>query len=168
MTPETIHFAGNDRVPNNPRLPVLHYHGALQSCTGSTSPEAAEAMLTGNGWPAAWRAGIFPYHHYHSTAHEVLAVVSGKASVMLGGPDGPAVTLQIGDVVVLPAGTGHCRMSASPDFLVVGGYPEGQDVDLCRDPADDAVRQRIREVPVPATDPVSGKGGPLAGLWQAR
>jgi uncharacterized protein YjlB len=73
--------------PNNPR-PLLLY-------TGAVSPDPAEIkhLFTANGWPSAWRNGIYPYHHYHSTAHEVLGVYGGSATVLFGGSDGALVRL---------------------------------------------------------------------------
>jgi uncharacterized protein YjlB len=69
-------------------------------------------------------------------------------------------------VALLPAGPGHCRLSASADFLAVGGYPPGQRPDLCRAAATPEMATRIARVPFPACDPVGGKGGPLLSLWQ--
>ena len=127
-----------------------------------------EALLSGNGWVGAWRNGIYPYHHYHTTSHEVLVVTSGVAQVTFGGPKGETVELTVGDMAVLPAGTGHRCLSANQDFEVIGAYPEGQeDWDLKRGTPDKTDLQRIAELPCPKTDPVYGTEGPLLKLWHS-
>jgi hypothetical protein len=70
-----------------------------------------------------------------------------------------------GDVLVLPAGTGHCNAGSSDDLLVVGAYPNGMRRDPRRgDPAErDEVLANIAAVPLPDTDPVHGQDGPLNG-----
>jgi hypothetical protein len=69
----------------------------------------------------------------------------------------------VGDVLVLPAGTGHRNIGSSADLLVIGAYPDGMSWDLRRgDPAEhDEVLANIHAVPLPKSDPVSGAAGPL-------
>lgn len=163
---ETYLIAAHGWVPNNARLPVILYCAALplQSC--ERMAEAFEAAFAHHGWPAQWRDGIYNYDHYHSTAHEVLGVAAGSALVILGGPDGIEVTLSAGDALLLPTGTGHRAQRSSDDFLVVGGYPEGQQWDICREAPSEEARRRMAALPFPGTDPVAGMDGPLARHWR--
>jgi uncharacterized protein YjlB len=163
VTPETYHFDDDGRIPNSP-LPVLVYHDDEDVAAGAA---ACEALFAANGWGGSWRDGIFDFHHFHSTAHEVLGIAAGATEVILGGPSGQRFDVRTGDVLVLPAGTGHCRIGSSAGLLVVGAYPRGQTWDLRRgDPAEHAeVLANIARVPLPETDPVAGATGPLVGLW---
>lgn len=155
----------NGWMPNHPRLPVLHYRRVLEA-DGSDLATALEALFTGHGWPSRWRDGIYRYHHYHSTAHEVLGFASGTARVMLGGPNGVEVGAAAGDVLLLPAGTGHCLIEASNDLLVIGAYPPDQEPDLRRSAASAAMTARIAALPFPTSDPVAGASGPLTREWR--
>jgi uncharacterized protein YjlB len=106
------------------------------------------------------------FHHFHSTAHEVLGITAGHAEVILG-PQGSRFEVGPGDVLVLPAATGHRRTASSADLLVVGAYPRDQRWDMRRgDPAEhDEVLANIARVELPDTDPVLGAGGPLVERW---
>lgn len=149
------YFADDGRFPNS-NLPVVIYRQALAAET--VSAEALEGLFEENGWPSQWRAGIYDYDHYHSTAHECLGIAQGSARLRLGGPKGRDVAVAAGDVLVLPAGTAHRRIGAEGDFLVVGAYPLGQDWDLLKGEESDRPEadKRIAAVPRPQTDPVGG------------
>ncbi|WEX90316.1 cupin domain-containing protein [Sinorhizobium garamanticum] len=164
MHVDDLMFAENEGIPNNPHLPVLIYHAAVDvSGDGATR---IEDRFHANGWRGVWRDGVFDFQHYHTRAHEVLAVARGKARLLIGGPAGKELEVMAGDVLLLPAGTGHCRIAASADFLVIGGYPPGQHADIQRGPATNADRQAIASVPLPQFDPVFGTDGPAVTLWQ--
>ena len=158
------YFADDGTFPNN-TLPLLIYQAAI--APADATPEAMEALFDGNGWPSQWRSGVFDYHHFHSTAHECLGIASGSARLLLGGPQGREFAVSAGDVIVIPAGVAHRRLSASADFLVVGAYPPGQNWDLLKgEPGErPGADQRIAKVPLPQTDPVGGQGGPLLEKW---
>ena|ERR1700733_5101920 len=166
MRLETHTFDDDGAIPNSP-LPVIIYHGALAS---DARAGAYERLFAGQGWLGAWRDGIFSFHHFHSTAHEVLGIASGTATVILGGPNGRHFELAAGDVVVLPAGTGHCNKGSSADLLVVGAYPDGMPWDLRRgDPAEhEQVLANIARVPLPDQDPVGGAAEGLVEMWGKR
>ena len=89
------------------------------------------------------------------------------ARLRFGGKKGEVLDVAAGDVAVRPAGTGHQKLSASADFLVVGAYPPDGTYDLCRGGAADHAKAlaTIPNVPVPNTDPVFGPDGPLVKLW---
>ncbi len=166
IEPLAIVFADDGLVPNNP-MPFLVYKGAVD--VGNDHPETTiEKLFGANGWGAMWRNGVYDYLHYHATVHEALGVARGHARVRFGGDAGKELDLAAGDVAILPAGTGHQCLSASPDFCVVGAYPPGPAMQITRPTAENHVKalKTIPQVKVPRTDPVMGEDGPLMKLWK--
>jgi uncharacterized protein YjlB len=164
---DAIRFEDDGAIPNN-RLPLLVYPGVV-AVTGPDPAAAFETRFAAHGWRGAWRNGIYPFPHYHSTAHEVLGIARGEARVRFGGGKGTVLTVRAGDVVVIPAGVGHQNLGASADLLVVGAYPGGADWDLCRGRPEERPRvlDNIAQVALPAADPVHGEDGPLLEHWRS-
>lgn len=160
---DTLHFDESGAIPNNPDLPVLFYRGALKD-----NPAKAESIFNANNWKNSWEGGVFDYHHFHSNTHEVLGVVSGAATLIVGGESGQKIEVKPGDVLVLPAGTGHKRLNSSEDFRVAGAYPDGKDHNLKTDENNQRTQFliEIKEVDLPSKDPVYGESGPLLSLWE--
>lgn len=154
--------------PNN-RLPLLLYRHAVS--VPEHEPAASfERLFAANGWQGSWRNGIFPYHHYHSTAHEVLGVYQGTATVQFGGENGMVHQIHRGDVVLIPAGVAHKNLGSSADFGVVGAYPAEQDWDMNYGKLGERPRadQNIARLALPKGDPVYGAAGPLWEKWAER
>lgn len=161
--PETLHFEPQDGFPNSP-LPVLIYRQVLAG-TGEELATAFESLFEAHRWRPQWRYGLLDFDHFHSTAHEALGIFCGHARIRLGGPGGDEFDVAAGDVLVLPAGTGHASLQSSRDFQMVGAYPPGQQWEIEQgDPDRLAEAQtRVAQVAMPDDDPV---GGELLALWQ--
>jgi hypothetical protein len=81
-------------------LPVMPYR---QAVAGPGLAERLETTFRRHGWGGLWRNGIFPWHHFHDDAHEVLGIARGHALVQLGGEAGPELRLEAGDVAAMEA-----------------------------------------------------------------
>lgn len=165
---ESLKLEDDGLVPNNHRLLLLLYRKALVWGKERSPADEIVARFRRHGWGGTWVDGIYPFHHYHASSHEVLGIARGHVDVQFGGPTGPTVRLEAGDAVVIPAGVGHCRRASSGDLSVVGAYPPGQENwDLRRATIEDreAALAIIPGVSIPSVDPVLGPDGPLSRLW---
>jgi uncharacterized protein YjlB len=168
--PITVMFDDDGIVPNNPRLPLVIYRGAID--VGDKTFDAGaiiDAVFDSNGWGRSWRDTIYDFVHYHSQIHEAMGVARGSAVVEFGGVKGRRLRVKAGDVAILPAGTGHRLIDASRGFLVVGAYPADGTYDECTDTREriDAAK-RIAKTHKPDADPVFGREGPLKTVWSGK
>lgn len=160
-------FEDDGTYPNNNKLRLIVYLQAF--CTiPDFSPEAIENVFCHNNWVNSWRNGLYTFHHYHSTAHEVLGIYSGWVKAQFGGSTGKVIYAKKGDVIVVPAGVSHRNIEQSSDFRVIGAYPKGQmwDMNYGNKGERPLADRKICEVPLPDKDPVFGKNGPLPQLWK--
>ncbi len=161
------HLSDDGTYPNNGLHPLLVYRKVLQLPDENRGKIIAE-FFESNGWTNSWEDGILNYHHYHSTAHEVLGVINGSARIQFGGSAGVSLMLEEGDVVIIPAGVAHKNISEDDsDFRCVGAYPDGQKYDMnMGDPKErPGTDNNIKNLPLPETDPVYGMEGPLLKNW---
>jgi uncharacterized protein YjlB len=161
-------FADDGRTPNNPWLPLVLYRTPIRLDARFDPAAIIEDIFAANGWRDSWRDGMYDYLHFHTRIHEVLGLARGHLRARFGGEKGRVLRLAAGDVVVLPAGTGHKRLSCSRDLLVVGAYPATGKYNEPR-PSEVSHAEAlaaIAKVRPPAKDPVYGRHGPLARLWR--
>jgi uncharacterized protein YjlB len=162
----TFRFKDDGIIPNHPQWPLVIYRGAVRLPHDLDPAAVFEDLFESNEWGDSWRDGIYDYAHYHSRIHEVLGIARGGGKVQFGGHRGRIVRLKAGDVAVLPAGTGHQRLSASKDFLVIGAYPPSGKYDECTSSEDHKrALTTIPKVGRPRRDPVYGAKGPLLRAW---
>merc|ERR1711967_149515 len=71
-------------IPNSP-FPLLHYPGLLSDKADCNTSKVYD-LFTANGWEINWifRYGPTQRSHYHSKAHECMAVLSGTATIRFG------------------------------------------------------------------------------------
>ncbi len=129
------HLFPTDLIPNSPR-PLLQYKNVLAQSSNSLHCDPAEVwdMFEGNGWEVAWifRYGATQLSHYHSRAHECMAVLSGTAMIRFGVADtsddldlntygsawedgGLELEAEAGDVFIIPAGIAHKTYNTQPE-----------------------------------------------------
>ena len=79
---ETLQYQFEDdgKIPNSV-FPLVIYKKAFD--IAENLDNIMETRFATNNWGNAWRNGIYPYHHYHSTSHEVLGIYKGTAQLVL-------------------------------------------------------------------------------------
>lgn len=133
-TVRQYHLFPTNYIPNSPR-PLLHYEHVLAIRPGRTHCDPGEVwdMFTKNEWHVAWifRYGQTQLSHFHSQAHECMAVLSGSASIRFGVADlsedldqntygsawedgGITLEAEAGDVFIIPAGVAHKTYNTKP------------------------------------------------------
>lgn len=171
VTPRRHRFKDDGATPNNPSLPLLHYPSAIVLPKEFDPAAVIETLFARHGWNDSWRDGVYDFLHFHTRTHEVLGIARGSVRVRFGGKRGKIIALKAGDAVVLPAGTGHQRVSQSQDLLVVGAYPASggrYDEPQPKDVDHEAAVAAIAKTRLPAKDPIYGGEGPLRKAWHER
>merc|ERR1712232_478484 len=110
------YLSGDGTFPNNDDFPLIVYQGA---CANYGRQRGAQTLVK-NGWTRPWAWGGFPYHHYHSTAWEALMCVAGTAQIQFGGPNGPTLDANVGDLILIPPGIAHKQVEATSNFTLLG------------------------------------------------
>ena len=124
-----------ERIPNTSiqKKPLLIYHSAFHPSISASTIEN-HLSIVGIVTPQ-WRYTMFSESHFHSTAHEVLCVASGKAKLCFGGENNPKrvePTVGKGDVMVVPGGVAHRLLEdIEGGFNMVGSYEAGKSWDIC-------------------------------------
>lgn len=164
IEPEKIYFKDDGQIPNS-KYPLLLYRNAF-NMRNDEGAKWLEKQFATNNWTNSWRNGVYSFHHYHSTSHEVLGVYSGTALLHLGGEQGQKIKVQAGDIIVIPAGVGHKNLG-SDNLGIVGAYPDGRSWDVNKGLPGERPKtdQNIAALPIPLTDPLRGKGNGLTAIW---
>jgi uncharacterized protein YjlB len=164
VEPQKFLFKDDGQIPNS-KFPLLLYKNVFAQ-RGDEGAEWLEKQFAKNNWTNSWRNGVYSFHHYHSTSHEVLGVYSGSALLHLGGEQGQKVKVTAGDIIVIPAGVGHKNLG-SDGLGIVGAYPDGRSWDVNRGLPGERPQtdKNIAALPIPARDPLQGKDSGVTKIW---
>lgn len=142
--------------------PLMIYHQAFNA---SSNELAARFEEIGEVTPQ-WVYSMYRQTHYHSTTHEVLGVVAGRARLCFGGENNPdrfEPTVEKGDMIIVPAGVGHRLLEDfAGGFKMVGAYPPGKQWDMCYgQPGEEDKARSIEKLDWFHGDPLLGPDGPV-------
>ncbi|KAH0832725.1 hypothetical protein AYO21_00369 [Fonsecaea monophora] len=123
--PETYYLGPNKHCPNND-MPVLIYRDCLPL---PLSEAKTTEFLESHAWEKKGTWGHIAYRHFHPNTHECYGIFQGESRILVGcgtndTSGGEEIEVHAGDVIVLPAGTGHCCLQSSTDYRYIGVYPE--------------------------------------------
>jgi len=150
----------NDEFPAQSGKEIIVYRNAVDPDAADCA-EQFEALLTENGWHLEWRGRISDTGHFHSRAHEIIAIVKGSTILALGGGEGKRVILDVGDAILIPPGLLHRQAGAwTGGVEAVDAIPEGVEWDTRREPPPDEPDGGIALVDRPRRDPILGVRGP--------
>lgn len=165
MRYDTFYLSENKPFPNS-TLPVIVYKEVFEEEREDYGDGFLELFIK-HGWGNSWRNGIYPFHHYHAKAHEVLGCAKGWVKIQLGGEGGKIFEIKKGEAVLLPAGVGHCRIESSDDFSIIGAYPHDQSPDMNKGKENYERNQKlIQKVQKPDKDPITGLSNPAVKEWE--
>lgn len=168
----STHLFESDGIVPNSRLPVVVYRQAVRAIGAPIMvvKDALRPIAAAHSWHLDWveEDAVYSYLHYHSTAHELLLVLEGRAILRIGGTQGLDFELVAGDAIAIPAGVAHQRVRVGTTFIVAGFYPIGQTWDLLRGLPEEyaAAKRNIGNLALPIADPLYGPQGPLTKEWR--
>lgn len=153
-----------ERLPNTSiqSKPLMIYHDAFKATESGVTKQFERV---GEVVPR-WVYGLYNQTHFHSTTHEVYAVVGGRASLCFGGEHNPD-RVEKGDIIIIPAGVAHRMLEDvggphEESFKMVGAYPEGNEWDICYGQEDEEDKiGGIAKVDWFHKDPLLGDDGPV-------
>ncbi|KAH8698452.1 RmlC-like cupin domain-containing protein [Talaromyces proteolyticus] len=159
------HIPAWGRIPNTSiqNKPLLIYHSAFKASAPQLSAHLKEVAVV----VPQWRYTMYRQSHFHSTSHEVLGVVSGRARLCFGGEENPGraePVVEEGDLIVVPAGVAHHLLEdLDGNFAMLGSYPTGKNWDMCygvETEDEDDIKENILQQSWFDQDPLYGKDGP--------
>ena len=163
---QALRFDDDGETPNNPRLPLLLYRGALTVLASVIRLCPSSARSPGTVGPTVGvTASIFPA--LHTTAHEAFGIARGRATVRVRRVPAARSPYGRGRRRRRAASrlSGHQRLDSTPDLLVVGpirgtlGW-----ISIARKRRPPHGPRQHRQVPMPPAIRC-GPAGPLVALW---
>jgi uncharacterized protein YjlB len=152
LTVDRIFLEDDQGFPNNQDHPLLIFRKAF---VDGSYDQGSEKLMQ-QGWTRPWIWDIFTCHLYHSNAWEVLVCMKGQAQVQFGGPSGPTLPFEEGDVALVPPGVAHKQVSSQNEFQVLGSYPKtAPQFDNVRREPTKQQRRNILNCETPIREPIT-------------